>query len=106
LRELGVDMIACVTANDPFVLSHWKKSLNADHILFLSDGNLEFFKEIGMVEDRSDKFQGPRGRRFAMFVDDGVVKYLGVGEDVQNQTGIEPVLAYLRHDKEGAQYIS
>ena len=96
LRNLGVDLVACITANDPFVLAHWKKSLNADHILMLSDGNLDFFKETGLLEDRTDKFQGIRGIRFAMFLDDGVVKYLGIGEDVEKQSGVQPILDYLK----------
>ena len=51
-------------------------------MLLLSDGNGDFTKAIGCELDLSDKpvGLGVRSRRYAMLVDDGVVKVLNVEE--------------------------
>lgn len=51
-------------------------------VLISSDGNLEFMKAIGCELDLSDKplGLGVRSRRYAMLVDDGVVKVLNLEE--------------------------
>ena len=47
-KQKGVDTVACVAVNDPFVLDAWAKASDgAGKVLFLSDGNAEFTKEIG-----------------------------------------------------------
>ncbi len=81
----GVDTIVCVAVNDVFVLSAWAKSLNVgDDITVMSDGNGAFADATGLVLDLSALGFGKRSKRFAMVVDDGVVRYLGVepGRDV------------------------
>ena len=47
-------------------------------MLFLSDGNGEFTKTIGLDFDGSGIGLGTRSKRYAMLVDDGVVKVLNV----------------------------
>ncbi len=82
LKEKGVDMVACIAVNDMFVLHEWAKSTDAlGKILFLSDGNGDFTKAIGLEFDASANGLGIRSQRYAMLVDDGVVKVLNV-EDV------------------------
>ncbi|XAR69699.1 Peroxiredoxin [Bertholletia excelsa] len=83
LKAKGVDTIACVSVNDAFVMKAWKKDLNVgDDVMLLSDGNGEFTKAIGCELDLSDKpvGLGVRSRRYAMLVDDGVVKVLNLEE--------------------------
>ncbi|XP_055808963.1 peroxiredoxin-2B-like [Solanum dulcamara] len=83
LKSKGVDTIACISVNDAFVMKAWKENLNiSDEVLLLSDGNLEFTKAIGCELDLSDKpiGLGVRSRRYAMLVDDGVVKVLNLEE--------------------------
>lgn len=76
-KAAGVDTIACVAVNDPFVLSAWAQVSDAEgKVLFLSDGNGEFTKEIGMDFDGSGIGLGTRSKRYAMVVEDGVVKAL------------------------------
>jgi len=76
-KAAGVDTIACVAVNDPFVLSAWSQVSEAeDTVLFLSDGNGEFTNEIGMGFDGSAIGLGTRSKRYAMLVEDGVVKEL------------------------------
>ncbi len=79
LKAKGVDTVACIAVNDPFVLSAWAKATNADgKIVFLSDGNAEFTKAAGFDFDGSGANLGTRSRRYAMLVDDGVVKVLNL----------------------------
>lgn len=79
IRAKGVDTIAVVAVNDVFVMDAWKKSSEAgDKILFLSDGNGEFTKALGLDMDLSVAGLGVRSRRYSMLVEDGVVKALNI----------------------------
>jgi peroxiredoxin len=76
-KRLGVDSVVCVAVNDPFVLAAWEEKSGAKgKVLFLSDGNAEFTKKIGMDFDGSGIGLGTRSKRYSMFVEDGVVKVL------------------------------
>jgi peroxiredoxin len=78
-KKKGIDTVACVAVNDPFVLGAWADaSSGKGKIAFLSDGNAEFTKKIGMDFDGSGIGLGTRSKRYAMLVDDGVVKALNV----------------------------
>jgi glutaredoxin/glutathione-dependent peroxiredoxin len=80
-KKKGVDKIVCVAVNDPFVLAAWeKKSDGKGKVLFLSDGNAEFTRKIGMDFDGSGIGLGTRSKRYAALVEDGVVKALNVEE--------------------------
>jgi len=81
----GIDTVACTAVNDPFVLDNWAKSAGADgKIMFLSDGNADFARAIGADFDASVKGLGTRSKRYAMLVDDGVVKAVHV-EDMPTE---------------------
>jgi glutaredoxin/glutathione-dependent peroxiredoxin len=85
IKAKGVDAILCVAVNDPFVLSAWEKARNVGgKVKILSDGNAEFTRAIGLDLDASGFGLGTRSKRYAMVVDDGVVKTLLV-EDVPTQ---------------------
>ena len=58
----------------------WKKASAADKVEFLADGNGEFAKAIDLTFDGSGNGLGTRSRRYAMLVDDGVVKQLNIEE--------------------------
>ncbi|KAL1566046.1 Peroxiredoxin-2E-1, chloroplastic [Salvia divinorum] len=80
-RAKGVDTIACVSVNDAFVMKAWKADLEiGEEVLLLSDGNGDFTRAIGCELDLSDKpvGLGVRSRRYAMFVEDGVVRILNL----------------------------
>ncbi|MGH6864783.1 MAG: peroxiredoxin [Methyloceanibacter sp.] len=80
-KKKGVDAVVCVAVNDPFVLGAWAdKSGGKGKVLFLSDGNAEFTRKIGMDFDGSGIGLGTRSKRYAMLVEDGVVKALNVEE--------------------------
>ena len=98
LKAKAVDTIACVAVNDPFVLAEWEKSQgSADKIMLLSDGNAEFTKAIGLDFDGSGFKLGTRSKRYAMVVDDGVVKTLAVEEapPMMEVSGAEHILKAL-----------
>lgn len=78
-KKKGIDSVVCVAVNDPFVLGAWEDASGGKgKVLFLSDGNAEFTKKIGMDFDGSGIGLGTRSKRYAMLVDDGVVKVLNV----------------------------
>jgi peroxiredoxin len=78
-KDRGVDTVACISVNDIFVLDAWARNAGAeDKILFLADGNCEFTIAIGLEFDASTVGLGERSKRYAMLVDDGVVKVLNV----------------------------
>jgi glutaredoxin/glutathione-dependent peroxiredoxin len=87
-KQKGIDTIAVTGVNDVFVMDAWKKASGAgSKIEFLSDGNGEFAKALDMTLDGSGFGLGTRSKRYAMLVDDGVVKKLNV-EDVAGKAEV------------------
>lgn len=81
IKGKNVDRIVCLSVNDTFVMGAWGKEQNVDdNILMLADGSAEFSKAVGLDDDRSGIGMGVRSRRYAMVVEDGVVKALNVEE--------------------------
>lgn len=80
LKAKGVDEIACTAVNDAFVLGAWAKSVGADAVTMLADGNGDFARAIGLDSDASRFGMGVRSRRYAMLVKDGVVAQVNVDE--------------------------
>jgi glutaredoxin/glutathione-dependent peroxiredoxin len=79
IKAKGVDTIACVAVNDAFVMGAWGKAQNTEgKVLMLADGNGTFTKELGLEMDGSGFGLGSRSKRYAMVVQDGVVKALNV----------------------------
>lgn len=76
----GVDAIAVTAVNDIHVMGAWAKA-NPGKVEFLSDGNGTFVTAMGLHYDATERLMGPvRSRRYAMFVDDAIVKVLNVEE--------------------------
>jgi peroxiredoxin len=97
-KKKGVNTVACVAVNDPFVLDAWAKATGGmGKILFLSDGNGEFTTKIGLDFDGSGIGLGTRSKRYAMLVDDGVVKALNIEDSpgVADVSTAEKLLAAL-----------
>ncbi len=81
LKSKGVDSIACVSVNDVFVLNAWADQTGSRDVLtFLADGSADFTRAIGMELDASGVGLGLRSKRYAMLVDDRVVKVMNVEE--------------------------
>lgn len=76
----GVDTIAVTAVNDIHVMNAWAKA-NPGQIEFLSDGNGAFVKSVGLDYDATERLMGPvRSRRYAMYIEDSVVKILNIEE--------------------------
>lgn len=81
LKQKGVDAIACLSVNDPFVMGAWGDNQGAgDKVEMLADGNGDFIRALGLEMDASKFGMGKRSQRFSMLVDNGVVKTLNVEE--------------------------
>ncbi|MEM7289596.1 MAG: peroxiredoxin [Pseudomonadota bacterium] len=79
IKAKGVDEIAVVAVNDMFVMKQWSEVSGGDAgIHFLADGSAAFTKAVGLDLDMSDFGMGVRSKRYAMVVDDGVVKALNI----------------------------
>jgi peroxiredoxin len=78
-KARGIDTVACMAVNDVFVMNAWGKASNVEgKVMMLADGNAEYSKALGLEMDASGFGMGTRGKRFALFADDGVVKGLWV----------------------------
>ena len=79
IRGKGVDVIACLSVNDAFVMRAWAEDQAVgEDIVMLADGGAEFTKAVGLDFDASRFGMGLRSQRYSMIVDDGVVKELNV----------------------------
>ena len=75
LKAKGVDEIWCVSVNDAFVMGAWgRDQKTAGKVRMMADGSAEFTTACGMALDRTAGGMGVRSDRYAMVVEDGVVK--------------------------------
>jgi peroxiredoxin len=78
-RAKSVDVIACTSVNDYFVMKAWAMDQGiGDEIVMLADGNGDFAKAMGLTLDASANNMGTRSQRYAMVVRDGVIDKLFV----------------------------
>jgi len=77
LKAKGVDLIICLSVNDAFVMHAWGKSQNAENIMMLADGDGSYTKALGLSMDTA-AFGGVRSQRYAMIIDNCVVKSLHI----------------------------
>lgn len=81
LRATGVQTIACVAANDAFVMNAWGKALNVgDSVLLLADGDASYHRKLGLIKE-TGSFGGTRAERYAMVITDGVITHLFVEDE-------------------------
>ena len=78
LKAKGIDEIACISVNDPFVMAAWGQRDGSEDITMIADGNGEFAQAIGLTMDGSKFGLGQRSQRYSMIVDDGIVEQLNV----------------------------
>jgi peroxiredoxin len=87
IKGKGIDTIAVTGVNDVFVMDAWKKSSGGDGIEFLADGSGNWAKAMGLTADLTERGLGVRSQRYAMLVEDGVVKALNI-EDTPGKADI------------------
>jgi glutaredoxin/glutathione-dependent peroxiredoxin len=78
LKGAGIDEIACISVNDPFVMAAWNERDGSADITMLADGNGDFTEALGLTMDGSKFGMGKRSQRYSMIVNDGVVEQLNV----------------------------
>src|SRR5690242_21449366 len=78
LKGKGIDEIACISVNDPFVMAAWGERDGSEDITMLADGNGDFAEATGLTMDGSKFGLGKRSQRYSMIVSDGVVEQLNV----------------------------
>ena len=79
LKAKGVGKLVCLAVNDVFVMNAWGKSAGVgEAIVMAADGNGEFTRALGLELDARGFGMGMRGKRFALLVEDGVVKQVHV----------------------------
>jgi peroxiredoxin len=100
IKAKGVDRIAVMAVNDHHVMKAWKAAQGAGpEIDFLADGAAVYTRAMDLVNDATASGLGIRCKRFAMIVEDGVVKWMnlepegGGGKIVA--TGASSVLEHL-----------
>ncbi|XP_035695808.1 peroxiredoxin-5, mitochondrial-like [Branchiostoma floridae] len=82
LQAKGVQVIACVSVNDPFVMEAWGRDQKAEgKVRMLADTGAEFTKAIGLDLDATAILGNIRSKRYSMLVEDGEVKQLNVEPD-------------------------
>jgi glutaredoxin/glutathione-dependent peroxiredoxin len=97
IKAKGVDAIAVTSVNDVFVMAEWRKASGAEgKIEFLADGNADFAKALDLTLDGSAGGLGLRSQRYAMLVEDGVVKQLNI-EDAPGKAETSSAETLLKH---------
>lgn len=66
----GFHQLVCISPNDPFVLEAWQKIVDPRcKLKFLSDGNLDFCRTLGLCLKNEALFLGERSRRYMLIVE-------------------------------------
>ncbi|QRV78683.1 hypothetical protein RhiJN_06698 [Ceratobasidium sp. AG-Ba] len=78
-KAKGVDVVACLAANDAFVMSGWGRVNDVkDKVLMLTDAGAEWSKKLGLSLDLTSKGMGIRTSRYVLIIDDLKVKSIDV----------------------------
>ncbi|MDB4842639.1 peroxiredoxin [Gammaproteobacteria bacterium] len=72
--------VVFVSVNDPFVMKAWSEASNANGIDMIADGNGELTEALELVMDASGFGLGKRCMRFAMAIENSVIKSIDVEE--------------------------
>ncbi|PYH90687.1 putative allergen [Aspergillus ellipticus CBS 707.79] len=92
LKAKGVQTVAVIASNDPYVMSAWGKAnkVTGEEFLFLSDPDAKFSESIGWAS-------GGRTGRYAVIIDHGKVTYAAIEtqKGTLEASGAEAVLAHL-----------
>jgi len=97
LKATGVDLVAMTAVNDVFVMKAFEDHVKAaGHFTFLADGSGNIPNALGLTLDLSQHGLGVRGKRFAIVIDNGIVKYVGVDDSGVDKSSAQAVLGFLK----------
>jgi glutaredoxin/glutathione-dependent peroxiredoxin len=78
-KDKGVDEIWCLAVNDAFVMGAWGRDQKAgDKVRMMADGSANWTKALGLELDLNARGMGVRSQRYAMVLEDGIVKKLNI----------------------------
>lgn len=81
LKAKGIDIVACLSVNDAWVMKAWAEQYDAlGKIVMLADGNAAFTKALGIDADLTKAQMGVRSRRGVLMFEDGAVKSIDMEE--------------------------
>ena len=99
LKQKGVGEIVIMSVNDAFVMDAWSKDLKAEgKVRCLADPQGLVTEALGLTMPLKKMLGTDRCKRFAMLIEDGVVKHLRVQDEngaKMEDTCAEPILAKL-----------
>ena len=72
--------VVFISVNDPFVMKAWSEASNANGIDMIADGNGDLTESLELVMDASGFGLGKRCMRFAMVIENSVIKSIDVEE--------------------------
>ena len=111
-KEFGIDGLVCCSVNDAFVMKNWFEKLNIKNVEYFPDGNVIFTHSMGMIAGKQHLGWGDRSWRYAMIVEDGVIKawfeepgfnMFGSDNDPYQETTAENMLGLLKYLQENEQ---
>ena len=76
----GIEEVVCVSVNDAFTMGAWDKQMGAGEagVGMLGDASGDFTKAMGMDFDLPAAGLFGRSKRYAMYLEEGVVKQLNI----------------------------
>jgi len=87
IKAKGVELIVCVSVNDPFVMEAWGEAhKTAGKVRMLADTTGEFTKAVDMELDLKEALGNIRSKRYSLVVENGVVKHVNVEPDGKGLT--------------------
>jgi len=87
IKSKGVDLVVCISVNDPFVMEAWGEAHKATgKIRMLADTCGTFTKAVGMELDLSAVLGTVRSKRYSLLVENGVVTKVNVEPDGKGLT--------------------
>lgn len=81
LKEKGVDLVLAMAVNDAAVMRAWAKSLDLEGTIIKCYGDIrcDLTEKLGMtLHSLPGKFGYMRCKRFAMIIENGVIKHTNV----------------------------
>jgi peroxiredoxin len=91
LRRSGFDHLVCFVASDPFVTQAWQRVVDPKGwIRFVSDGNLNFCRALGLNTHEQSLFLGDRSERYLMIVQDGIIEKVRVEQRITDYSCTRP----------------
>lgn len=91
LRRSGYDNLVCFVAGDPFVTEAWARQLDPKRsVRFVSDGNLNLCRAMGMVTHEQKLFLGDRSERYMLVAQNGVIETVRVEKQITDYRCTRP----------------